>query len=98
MTRRPCLSCGEPSSATRCPACATAELVRTDQRRGTPTARGYNSAWARLSARARRAQPFCTDCGTTSDLSADHLRWPARTLVDVEVVCRPCNSKRGAAR
>ncbi len=42
--------------------------------------------------------PFCMDCGTHEDLTADHLRWPARTLIDVEVVCRSCNSKRGALR
>jgi hypothetical protein len=38
------------------------------------------------------------DCGTTEDLTGDHLRWPARTLADVEVVCRSCNSRRGALR
>jgi len=44
-------------------------------------------------------QPFCTDCGhwgsNANPLTTDHLRWPARTLADVDVVCRSCNSKRG---
>jgi 5-methylcytosine-specific restriction protein A len=64
--------------------------------------RGYSSAWDRLSRRARRLQPFCTDCGTRGSLdnplTADHLRWPARSLRDVEVVCRRCNSARGPVR
>ena len=70
------------------------------------TARGYGSAWQRLSARARRLQPFCSDCGATDDLTADHSpeAWervaaglPVR-LADVDVVCRGCNSRRGRAR
>lgn len=104
MTRRPCLQCGEPSAATRCPDCATAEDVRTDNRRGTPTARGYDSRWARLSARARRLQPWCSTCGSGEDLTADHLhalaaggRRRGLTLADVQVLCRGCNARRGAA-
>lgn len=98
MTLRPCLGCGTPSPGTRCHACDADRQAAIDDRRGTPTQRGYDAAWARLSRRARRLQPWCLDCGTTTDLSADHKRWPARTLADVEVVCRPCNSRRGATR
>jgi 5-methylcytosine-specific restriction endonuclease McrA len=51
-------------------------------------------------------QPFCLDCGTVDDLTVDHLpqAWERREqglavrLEDVEVVCRVCNSRRGAAR
>lgn len=96
--RRPCLDCGEPAESTRCPDCTAVEECRNDQRRGTPTERGYDARWYRLSARARRLQPFCADCGSGEDLTADHKRWPARTLADVEVVCRSCNSKRGPSR
>jgi 5-methylcytosine-specific restriction endonuclease McrA len=104
MTLRPCLQCGEPSPTTRCPACSSAEDVRTDQRRGTPSARGYDWRWAKLSARARRLQPWCTACGATQDLTCDHLvalaaggRRSGLTLLDVQVLCRRCNAKRGAA-
>lgn len=98
MTWTVCLDCGEPAPATRCPDCQTEREARVTAAKGSATARGYGSAWQRLSARARRLQPFCLDCGTADDLTSDHLVWPARTLADVEVVCRPCNSRRGAVR
>ena len=91
---KPCLDCGVPTDATRCPPCTTTANIR----RGSAAERGYDHRWRRLSKRAIRRQPWCTDCGTRDDLTGDHLRWPARSLADVEVVCRPCNSRRGAAR
>ncbi len=98
MTPRPCIDCGEPTTDTRCPSCQADQDRRTDTSRGSRHERGYDGRWARLSARARRLQPWCLDCGATDNLTADHLRWPARTLDDVEVVCGPCNNRRGAAR
>ncbi len=97
---KPCIECGELSDAARCPEHATVKFV------APTTARGYGSAWQKLSARARRLQPFCSDCGATDDLTADHSpeAWervaaglPVR-LADVDVVCRGCNSRRGRAR
>jgi len=92
---RPCLDCGAKiSSGSRCDNC-TPEKAKTADR-------GYGSAWAKLSRAAIRAHPWCTDCGTRGSrgnpLTGDHLRWPARSLSDVEVVCRRCNSRRGARR
>ena len=98
MTWTVCVDCGEVTPGTRCDDCQTEREARTTERKGSATARGYDSRWQRLSTRARTLQPFCTDCRTTLDLTADHLVWPARTLADVEVVCRPCNSRRGATR
>ena len=106
---RPCLGCGvlviaeKRNVGARCVAC---QRVRKEQfparQRQSPQAssarRGYGHAWRKLSREARRTHPFCVDCGTSDDLTGDHLRWPARTLLDVEVVCRSCNSKRGALR
>lgn len=80
---------------------------------GTPSAstrctdcRGYDSEWERLSRRARRLQPFCSDCGTPEDLQTDHSpeAWARKAagksirLKDVDVVCGPCNRARGQAR
>lgn len=101
MTLRPCLDCGEPTDAPRCPAHA----LPAPPKRPT-TARGYDQPWRLLSEKARRLQPFCTDCGTTDDLTTDHSpeAWARKEagkpirLQDVTVVCRPCNSRRGAAR
>lgn len=98
MTWTVCIACGEVAPGTRCEECQTEREARTTERKGSATARGYDSRWQRLSARARRLQPFCLDCGSAEDLTADHLVWPARTLADVEVVCRSCNSRRGATR
>lgn len=97
MTLRTCLQCGEPCDGPRCPEHDT---------KGTATNRGYDAAWDRLSRRARRLQHFCTDCGATEGLQADHLpeAWAAKAagkpikLTMVDVVCGPCNIARGAAR
>ena len=35
-------------------------------------------------------------CGTSEDLTADHLQWPATTLKHVDVLCRKHNSAKGA--
>lgn len=72
----------------------------------TTDERGYGAAWQRLSKRARRLQPFCTDCYSPDDLTADHTerawqRYDAGKTIrlqDIDVVCRDCNSARGAAR
>lgn len=98
---RPCIECGELSANARCQVHRPAEAPKA-----TATQRGYDSTWSRLSLRARAAQPFCTDCLSTEDLTADHSpeAWERKEkglairLQDVEVLCRSCNSKRGAAR
>lgn len=95
---RPCVVCGEPSDRARC----SQHAIRKPDSR----AKGYDTAWTRLSKRARRLQPFCTDCGTTEDLQADHTpeAWRRKAegkpirLQDIAVVCGPCNRARGAAR
>ncbi len=106
---RPCLGCGIPvetekqNAGARCLACTEEHSkqfprFRDESNKESSARRGYGYAWRRLSAQARREHPWCMDCGTPDDLTADHLRWPARTLADVEVVCRSCNSSRGALR
>ena len=90
MTLRLCVECGEPCEGSRCDLHAPEPAMKE-----SATVRGYDHRWRRLSERARKLQPWCSDCGTTDDLTGDHLRWPARTLRDVDVVCRGCNAKRG---
>lgn len=100
MTLRPCLVCGEPSAKARC-------LIHAPKRaKPSRELRGYDEAWRKLSKRARRLQPFCTDCGATNDLQTDHTpeAWARRQaglairIEDIDVVCGPCNRRRGAAR
>lgn len=102
---RPCLTCGEPSPGSYCTAHEPASWM--DRRARSSRERGYDSAWDRLSRRARRLQPFCSDCGATSDLQLDHTartweRIDAGKVVRLKdtggVVCGPCNRARGAGR
>lgn len=96
-----CLDCGALSDQPRCEQHRPVAMPKTSAH-----SRGYDSAWTRLSKRARALQPFCADCGTTNDLTADHSpeAWDRKSrglvirLQDIAVVCRPCNAKRGAAR
>lgn len=90
--KRQCIECGRVTDASRC------QAHRLPDRRPSPAARGYDDQWRKLSREARSLQPWCSDCGATTDLTADHLRWPARSLDDVDVVCRACNSRRGPVR
>ncbi|WP_347955445.1 hypothetical protein [Gordonia aichiensis] len=108
MIPKPCLTCGEPTNAGRCPDCHLNDRrTRDNQRtRDNTTTRGYDTTWRKLSERARRLQPWCTDCGAVDDLTADHSpeAWhrkhngkPIR-LQDIDVVCRRCNARRGRAK
>lgn len=99
---RACAACGELSEDTNCH-----EHRRKDTRGKNRRDQGYDAAWDRLSAQARRKQPFCSIPGCTdSDLTVDHSpeAWKRKAegkpirLQDVEVLCRSHNSKRGAAR
>ncbi|KXO99673.1 HNH endonuclease signature motif containing protein [Tsukamurella tyrosinosolvens] len=62
---------------------------------------GTDSRWRRLSLKARKLQPFCIDCRTTRNLTADHLlpvsEFPelAYEIENLTVRCRSCNSIRG---
>lgn len=99
MTLRPCLSCGTPSDGPRCD-------EHTLDTKAHASARGYDWQWTKLSRRARKLQPFCTDCGNTENLTGDHSpeAWARKAagkpirLQDIDVVCGPCNQSRGAAR
>jgi 5-methylcytosine-specific restriction endonuclease McrA len=99
---RICNGCGghyQPyhNSRGRCRDCRRAY----EQKRGTRHERGLGNAWLRLRDQAIAERPFCQYCGATSDLTGDH-RIPrsrggvARTVEDIIVACRSCNSSRGA--
>lgn len=103
-----CLNCGEPSEQSYCD--EHLQEIRKEQRPAkklTPERRGYDAAWRRLSRKARKLQPFCSDCGATTDLQLDHTpetweRYRARKPITLAhtggVVCSSCNRQRGDAR
>lgn len=116
---RPCRNCGEliasTESGTFCSDCAPDNYsdhgASTERHRRAQTStskRGYTYRWQQLSIRARKRQPFCSDCGSTDTdtLTADHTpaAWQrieqGKTvrLADIDVVCSACNNTRGAAR
>lgn len=98
MTARPCLRCGEPTTATYCPACRPAD--RRD-RTGDPR---WTARWRRLSRQARRLQPACSNCGATTDLTTDHRQPIAAggpafpNLTGLDVLCRSCNSTKATRK
>ncbi len=99
MTARPCIDCGEPTPGTRCPDCQ-AERARQRPRKARGHVHENPARWKALSARARRLQPFCLDCGSTVDLTADHVipvsERPdlALRIENVAVRCRRCNGRK----
>ena len=95
-----CPNCRRLSDTSPCTACKR----QANRRRGAPATRGYGVEWQALSRRARRMQPWCSTCGATEDLTVDHLVPLAETgtavrptLADIQVLCRSCNSSKGAA-
>jgi excisionase family DNA binding protein len=77
---------------------AAAQTTTAMTRRGTTAQKGYGASWQRLSRLARQRQPWCTFCGSTQDLVADHINPATRgrplTLADVQVLCRRCNGAK----
>lgn len=107
-----CAECGgvyerDSGNYATCPTCKPHRPEpATPKRKRSSSSRGYGWQWRKLSERARRLSPQCEDCGSVHDLTTDHSvsAWqridsglPVR-LEDVAVVCRRCNSERGAAR
>jgi 5-methylcytosine-specific restriction endonuclease McrA len=104
-----CLDCGhhvQTSEARngRCPDRRRTHERKKNRRRRKTAARGYDGAWRKLVAEAIKRQPFCTYCGTrgskANPLTGDHKvpvskGGTARTVADVVVACRSCNSSRG---
>ena len=97
--QRPCISCGVLTpGTTRCPRCAAAHQAKTSKRRGTTTARGYGSLW-QIKAKALIAtQPWCSNCGSESDLTVDHIvprvAGGGDEVSNLQVLCRRCNSAK----
>lgn len=102
MTARPCVDCGDViATGTRCDECRT---IATPGKFRDRTHAHWNTArWKRLSKRLRRMQPWCSTCGSTNDLTVDHIVPIALrpdltyTLSNLDVLCRSCNGRKDAA-
>jgi 5-methylcytosine-specific restriction endonuclease McrA len=83
--KRPCL---EP----RCPGYAV-HRGRCELHKRNTAQRGYGRAWQATS-RALRRGAVCVSCGTTRDLTVDHVT-PGDASV-LRVLCRSCHGRIGA--
>ena len=98
MSLYPCLSCGVPSSGSRCANCQPKDL------RGSRSERGYDSAWRRLRLKILdRDNWICYLCNKVligSDATVDHIVAksiaPDRRLdpTNLAACCRTCNSRK----
>jgi 5-methylcytosine-specific restriction enzyme A len=107
MTPRPCLSCGRlVPSGTRCPDCERPRARQTQQRKRA--IRPYTTAEKRRRAAAvdqwrQQHGDVCPgwqrEAHPSSDLVADHVVAVAAGGAEsgpLRVLCRSCNSSRGA--
>jgi 5-methylcytosine-specific restriction endonuclease McrA len=82
-------------TAARCGYCRAQWQQAKDGRR--PMRRTYAEQQRR--AQQVQAQSWCSGCGTTLDLTAEHLTPVAQGGSEdgpLTTLCRPCNAKRGA--
>ncbi len=102
MSLKPCIVCGEPTAESRC----EEHTLPGGPNVAAPRDLGYDTAWDKLSRRARKIQPWCSECFTNDDLTGDHSAkaWKRKAegksirLRDVDVLCRSCNTLKGKAR
>ena len=81
---KPCLDCRRLTHTSRCPDCER-------NRRRTMY---DNPQWRAISRATRAAQPACAVCGSTIDLTCDHVA--AGSLTEgVQTLCRKHNGAKG---
>lgn len=93
MTRRPCLDCGTPGPASRCPTCTLA----LGRQRPNRQARGYGAEHERARRQLIAQLPTaCHGCGmallTPQTMVAGH-RVDGRPEYGYVAVCRGCNER-----
>jgi 5-methylcytosine-specific restriction endonuclease McrA len=83
------------NSRGRCRECLREYERQKRQRRGSTAQRGYGRAWQELRKVQLARQPYCADCGSTDDLTVDHIIPLARggrgELSNLQTLCRRCN-------
>jgi 5-methylcytosine-specific restriction endonuclease McrA len=97
---KPCLTCGALTRhGSRCPEHQRAYEREKSRRRGGAQKLGYTRQWQQAAHAAIDAQPWCSTCGATTDLTGDHIVARAHggpgVSENVTVLCRSCNAKKG---
>jgi 5-methylcytosine-specific restriction protein A len=84
----------------KCRDCQREYERKRTRSRGTRKQRGYTEQWLQLVKVAIAHHPYCSACGSTTDLTGDHRiplsKGGTSTLENIEVLCRSCNSAKGA--
>lgn len=70
MVLQPCVECGELSQKNRCFA---HRLKSAPKDREAHAAYANRSKWRRMSRKLRKQSPHCELCGTSDDLTVDHI-------------------------
>ena len=70
MVMQPCVECGDLSEKNRC---SRHRLKSAPKDREAHAAYANRSKWRRLSKKLRKQSPFCEICGTSDDLTVDHI-------------------------
>ena len=72
MALQPCVECGELTDRNRC---SRHRIVRprAAKTNSSHVAFKNNAKWKRLSKKLRKLSPFCEICGTSDDLTVDHI-------------------------
>jgi len=94
---RPCLNCGiATTDGNRCRECR----LEFQKERHAGLRKPYaNPEWRKLSRQVRAERPYCEACGSTEDLTADHIVPLSRggdlivPLSELRVLCRVCHGK-----
>jgi 5-methylcytosine-specific restriction protein A len=90
-------TCGALVQRTPCPTCRRSK----ERKRGTTTQRGLGADHQRLRAIAIARHPYCSECGATEDLTADHIiprsKGGQNVLSNYRVLCGHHNYSKGAA-
>lgn len=104
--------CAEPGcgrlvegEANRCDDHRRAEARRKERGRPSSSQRGYGRDYRRARAEVLARQPFCSTCGAAGSdanpLQVDHIvavsrGGPSADPANLQVLCRSCNSRKGA--
>jgi 5-methylcytosine-specific restriction endonuclease McrA len=90
MARKPCLDCPRlTASGSRCPSCESKRQSSRNARRVH-----YHGPWQTIRKAVLATARSCSVCGTTEDLTVDHVI-PRRLDGGVGVLCRHHNSSKG---
>ncbi len=94
-----CIECGDLADGTRCPTCHAEATKRQNERRASTGTLGAPWDWRGKSRAVRRVQPQCAACGSTVDLTVDHIQprslGGTDSIENLRTLCRSCNARKG---